>query len=940
MRLRVALLAFAALAACSKKEPAPAEGASASAGGFEVPALAYKERTLANGLRVYALPDASASTVSVQVWYDVGSKDDPAGRSGFAHLFEHILFKSTRNMPNEMLDRLTEDVGGFNNASTWDDFTSYYEVVPANHLERLIWAESERMGSLVIDEAVFASERDVVKEELRQNYYANPYGRLFGLYIPYANYAVHPYGRPGIGSLDDLDAATVDDVRQFHAAYYRPDNAVLVVAGKFEPADLDRMVDKHFGPIKRPARPIPRVSAIEPERTEAKSYRTIAETAPLPAVAVSWPTFRADDPDRAALMVLEAILSRGSSSRIYQSLVYTQQIAVEAGVSTEATEDPGLFSLLAIMSEGKTAAEGEIALVAEATRIAAEAPSAQEVNEAKNELVTEKLLERETPFGRASELAESVIRFGSPDASSKLLAAVEATTPEDVQRVAKRVFDDAKRVTIHYMPQASAPADYKPDTLAPSASIAVQSLSVPANEIKITTLAPPAERMAPPAPLPSSRAPIPGMAEKTLGNGLKVVVAERRGLPLISASLRTNGGDADEPVGKAGLADMTSSLLMKGAGARSAVEIAQTIESLGAQMSTSAGADGGAITLTTRADRAKDAFGLLADVAMRPSFADEEVERLRRESLDELTVDLTRPASVAQMALREAVFGDGAYGGVTTEKSLTAMTRDEIVAFHAANYTPKNSTLVIVGDISPADGFILAEALFGEWSATAGDLKPPALAEAVQPSARIVDLPGAGQAAVAYAVRAPARGDDDYFPTLVAANILGGGYSARLNYEIRIKRGLSYGARASFPAQSEGSWIVAIAQTRNDAAAEVAHLIRGEMVRVGEPAAADELAARKAVLIGGFESDLETRAGVADQIGDTAARGAPLSSLKSFAAAIDAVTAEDAAAAAKRYLDPAKANVVIAGDASVFAAAAKRDLPGATRTTAAELPLD
>ena len=177
----------------------------------------------------------------MQVWYDVGSKDDPVGRSGFAHLFEHIMFKATRNMPAETLDRLTEDVGGFNNASTYDDFTNYYEVVPANHLERVLWAEADRMGSLVVDQAIFDSERDVVKEEYRQRILASPYGKLFGLYLAQANFAVHPYGRPGIGSIEDLDAATVDDVRAFHAAYYRPDNAVLVVSGNFDQAAARQM---------------------------------------------------------------------------------------------------------------------------------------------------------------------------------------------------------------------------------------------------------------------------------------------------------------------------------------------------------------------------------------------------------------------------------------------------------------------------------------------------------------------------------------------------------------------------------------------------------------------------------------------------------------------------------------------------------------------------
>jgi len=204
--------------------------------------IAFTERTLPNGLRVFAMPDKSGTNVSVQVWYDVGGRDDPRGRSGFAHLFEHLMFKATRNMPAEEMDRLTEDVGGNNNASTDDDFTEYHEVAPANHLERLIWAEAERMGSLVIDQPTFLAERDVVKEELRGDA-ARPYDSLFRLDLPAASYTTSSYARSPIGSIANLDAATVDDVRAFHAQYYRPDNAILVVSGNFDPADLSRWVD-------------------------------------------------------------------------------------------------------------------------------------------------------------------------------------------------------------------------------------------------------------------------------------------------------------------------------------------------------------------------------------------------------------------------------------------------------------------------------------------------------------------------------------------------------------------------------------------------------------------------------------------------------------------------------------------------------------------------
>ena len=361
-RFLTALAAIVALSACATAATEQGAGSQHST-ALNVTPLQYHYRQLANGLRVYAMPDPGTANVSVQVWYDVGSKDDPVGRSGFAHLFEHIMFKATRNMPDEFMDRLTEDVGGYNNASTYDDFTNYYEVVPANHLQRLLWAEAERMGSLVIDEATFDSERDVVKEELRQRVLASPYGRLFYLYLPRANYSVHPYGRPGIGSIEDLDAATVADVRAFHAQYYRPDNAVLVVSGNFDETQFNQWVDEYFGPIARPDRPIPRVTAQEPVRTAPRAYTVHEPNVPLPAIMISYPLFDARNEDMAALMVLDGILSTGDSSRMYQAMVYREQVAAQVFTNFEATRDPSAYSLFAILSEGQSAEAGLASLM-------------------------------------------------------------------------------------------------------------------------------------------------------------------------------------------------------------------------------------------------------------------------------------------------------------------------------------------------------------------------------------------------------------------------------------------------------------------------------------------------------------------------------------------------------------------------------------------------
>ncbi len=934
-RLLAAIATALTLAACATAAAPQGQGRA-----LEVAPLAYTMRTLPNGLRVYAMPDANTANVSVQVWYDVGSVDDPIGRSGFAHLFEHIMFKSTRNMPAEFFDRLTEDVGGFNNASTYDDFTNYYEVVPANHLQRVLWAEADRMASLVVNAETFSSERDVVKEELRQRILASPYGRLFGFYLAQANFSVHPYGRPGIGSIEDLDAATVEDVRAFHATYYRPDNAVLVVAGNFSAADLDRWVDQYFGDIARPNRPIPRDYPTEPARTAPREYTTYAPNVPLPAVMISYPQPASTSPDIPVLMVLDAILSNGDSSRLYQSLVYEQQVAAQVFTNLEATQDAGAYSLFAILSEGKSADEGLASMAAEIARLRDAPVSQAELDEAKNEIVTATIEGRETAYGRASELADAIIRYGDAAAADRILAAIQATTAADVQRVARAIFNEQARVVVRYLPEQEGG---RGDAIATSPTIQARALNVPASEIPMFTLAAENQREAPPAASAPVDARIPATAQRTLANGLRIIVAPNRALPLISADLRVASGGSADPRDRAGLASMTADLLTRGTATRSATEIARAIESLGASISSGAGVDSSAVSLQTRSDRAEEAFTVFADVTRNPAFAEEELDRARQQALDGLQVALSEPGSIAQFAMTRAIYGQAPYGAIASERSLTAITRADMAGFHGAHWRPDNGVLVITGDVSAESGFALAERHFGAWANPPGERQAPPDASAYAAPARtiVVDLPDTGQAAVLMGVRGVARRDADYFPLLVANNVLGGGYSARLNAEIRIRRGLSYGANSSLQARMAPGPIIASAQTRNDAAVQVYELMRAEIGRIGASAASvAELTARKAVLIGSFARSVETTSGLAGQISTLALYGLPPERLGTYVADVSGVTPEQARASAARYFGAARADLVVVGDARQFYEGLRRLRPNAERIAASDLNLD
>jgi zinc protease len=420
-----------------------------AAAQVKVAPLPLKQRTLANGLRIVTLQDNSSPTVSIHVWYDVGGKNDPPGRSGFAHMFEHMMFKATKHMPNEKMDRLTEDVGGFNNASTWPDFTNYYEVVPSNHLEPILWAEADRMVNLNVDETNFASERDVVKEEYRQSVLAPPYGKLFWL-LDDVTFQKHPYRRGVIGNLEELSAATRADAEAFYKAYYRPDNAVLIVVGDFEQKQLDSHIDKHFGPIAKPSGTIQRVTEVEPEWTTERRINEFGPRVPFPATAIVYRAPKTTSPDIPAILIAAAILSGGESSRMYTALVRNQQIAQQAEFGPELNTEGGRLTLLGIGSEKGTSQNLEAALLAELKKIQDSGVTAQELEKAKNQLVARAIRARETNDGKAIAIEQAIAFQGDPMAVNREIENIQKVTAADVQRVMKHYFRDNNRVVIYY----------------------------------------------------------------------------------------------------------------------------------------------------------------------------------------------------------------------------------------------------------------------------------------------------------------------------------------------------------------------------------------------------------------------------------------------------------------------------------------------------------
>ena len=890
-----------------------------------VPPIDFQQRVLPNGLRVISALDKTTPNVTVQVWYGVGAKNDPTGRSGFAHMFEHMMFKATRDMPAENMDRLTEDVGGMNNAFTQDDTTAFYEVIPAADLQRLLWAESERMSTLVVDKANFDSERQVVEEELRQRVLASPYGRLFYYDLPEDSFQVHPYHRSAIGSIADLDAATLDDLQNFHATFYRPENATMVVAGNFDPAQLNAWIDQYFGPLKNPATPVPQVTAVEPPRTGPRTVTNYGADVPLPAVAITWLAPSASDPDAQALQVLDAILTAGKSSRLYDSLVYDKQIAAQVFSSADLRQQLGMFYVGAIVAQGHTPDEVEQALRAQVAALRDAPVSPAELDIAKTQLLTQEIRQRETIDGRANELAAAQVIEGSAERANRDIDALGQVTAADVQRVARKYLPDELRVVIRYLPESAKPPG-SPAEAPPPPPVASKPYTGP-----VAALLPATQREAPPPIGTQPPAVLPTPVERTLPNGLRVIVAHSEDLPLVAASLMFEAGAASDPPRLAGTANLTADLVTEGTTTRSARDIARQSEALGADLAATSDWESSYVGLSVMPDKLSAALAIVADVARNPTFAPDELERARKEALEGLEVAYGEPGQVAAFATAPVTYAGTSFAHAAdgTPSSLKRLTRDDLARFHQLNWRPDQATLVLTGDITPEEGFAMAQKALGDWPKPA---EPPPAPPGGQPTATprnvAIDLPGVGQAAVTVTKPSIARTDPRYYQALVANTVLGGGYSARLNADIRIKRGLSYGADSSLAARRTLGAFTAAAQTRNDAAAEVADLIKANMAALGAALPPpDELTARKQSLIGEYGRHIATAAGLAQTLQGLALYGIDLGEVKTYTDKVEAVTPGQVQAFAADMLKPDDASLIVVGDGKLFLPTLKPKAP-------------
>lgn len=430
--------------------------AARAEGSVRPPRQVIQQHTLANGLRVLMVEDHSAPVVNLQVWYHVGSKDERPGRTGFAHLFEHLMFKGSAHVGPDEHSRIIESVGGVDNAGTSFDYTVYWQTFPSNYLERVIWLEADRLASLNVDEANFQSEREVVKEERRNRYENSPYGLVAeDLYA--AAFSAHPYRHLPIGSMEDLNRASLEDVQDFFRTFYRPDNATLVIVGDVVPANAVRWTKKYFGGIPRPGTPVPRVRVQEPpQAAEVRVTKSYGSNSPLPAFVAGYRVPGIYTADYYALNLAANILSQGESSRLYRKLVYEDRVALQAAGFPLFTEHPNLFWALAVMNQGKSLAEGEKALDEVLARMQREPVAATELEKAKNQTISDFILGRRTVQQKADAVGQAAVLGKNPELVNLDLGRYLKVTPADIQRVARTYLDPRRRTVLVVEPPKAA----------------------------------------------------------------------------------------------------------------------------------------------------------------------------------------------------------------------------------------------------------------------------------------------------------------------------------------------------------------------------------------------------------------------------------------------------------------------------------------------------
>jgi zinc protease len=878
-----------------------------------LPVIQYDKYQLKNGLDVIVCEDHRLPLVAVNIWYHVGPANERPGLTGFAHLFEHMMFEGSKYVGEKAHFLYLEAAGASSiNGTTDFDRTNYFETLPSNQLELALWLESDRMGFLLdkLDDRKLENQRDVVRNERRQSIESAPYGlvqeEVFHQLFP----ENHPYYASVIGSHADIESARLSDVRDFFKLYYAPNNATLAIVGDIDTAKAKKLVEKYFGPIPAGAS-VPKPEVETPAITDEKRA-TVEDQVELPRVYMGWITDPIFSQGDAECDLIAKIMGGGKSSRLHKSLVYEKRLAQDIAAQQYSLALGSIFIVEATGKPGVEPQELENAIREELDKFRADGPQRAELERARNTIESSiiRALESLGGFGGVADRLNQYNHFlADPGYLSRDIERYQTATLESVQSLAQDRLRHEAGIVVWGVPGTKTVNDI-PKSSPPSKPSIIEPGRIPDQDWRST---PPT-----PGPTPALSLPIP--KKFNLANGLSVFLVEQHSLPIVSANMITLSGSEKNPLDHSGLASFTADMLDEGTLKRSPLEIAADADQIGATLATGSSMDLCFIATRTLKRNIDAAFELVSDVLLNPAFVQDELERVRNDRLTYILQQKDNPGSLGIKVFLDTVYGSShpyGYMDVGTEPSNHAVTRELLLDFYQAGYFAGNSALIVAGDITESELCELSEKHFGGWKQDGDIAEMPAIT--AKPSRRIVivERPDASQTVLRIGHIGTPHSDPDYIPIDVMNTALGGLFSSRINLNLREKHGYTYGASSAFAFRRGPGPFMIGTSVRTDVTAPAIIEIMREIDHMRESEInPEELAVAKDSIARSLPGLFETTPEAASSIGQLFVHNLPMNYFHDLPGQIEKVSAEEVQRVAREQIKPEEMVIVAVGDRS------------------------
>jgi zinc protease len=897
------------------------------AGEKPVLKIDYEKYQLKNGLEVILHADKSDPIVAVAIFYHVGSNREEKGRTGFAHLFEHILFQESQHVGQDQFFKKIQGVGGTLNGFTTQDFTGYFEIVPKNNLEMCLWLESDRMGYLLptVTPAAFVNQQDVVQNEKRQRVDNVPYGHTSYVIHKLLFPENHPYNWQVIGSFEDLKNATVEDVRQFFTKWYGPNNATLVVAGDFDKAPAQKWIEKYFGELKAPAPvPDPKPMTVSLDKTKRAFHED--NFARSPELTVTFPTVQQYHKDAYALSLLGELLSDGKKAPLYKVIVEEKKLAPSAPAFQRSMEITGYFQCRVRTFPDKNLTEVEKAIHEAFARFEKEGFTDKDLARIKAKTETNFYNGIASILNKAFQLATYNELAGSPDFLTQDIQNSLNVTKEDIWRVYNQYLKNQPYALTSFVPKGKVELAAENSERFPVVEEVIEKAGV-AKAAEGEAKAAPAEKLPSsfdrslePAKGPTPVIMLPKIWTHTLKNGLRLFGIEHNELPLVEFSLTLKGGMLLDDPNKVGVANLMTDIMMEGTKNKTPLELQEAINDLGASIRMFTSDESIVIQANALASKLDKTYALFEEILLEPRWDEKEFARIKQETIETINRRTVDPAFVAQNVHRKLIYGAGhilSNSTLGTPAVVEKIAIADLKAFYERNYSPAVSHVAVVGNISKDQALKLFASLEQKWPAKevkfAEYPTPPPIEKS---RLYFVDVPGAKQSQIQIGYLALPYTHPDYYAATVMNYKLGGSFNGVLNLILREQKGYTYGARSTFIGTKYPGPFVASAGVRSNATLESAQIFKDEMAKYREGISDEDFAFTKSALINSNALRFETLGALRGMLDQIALYDLPLDYIKQQEKVVAEMTRERHKALAQQYIDPGKMIYLVVGDAA------------------------